>query len=207
MKITLEKLFATAFGISVDEDGLDAEIRMHAFNVGYVLFLNKFDDIFPEKRLKTLKFTNQTGGVSIESLGTDINENVYDDFFHPFDVHRTDDTESFYESVDESVNRFSSDQTWFCEQKKIHFLNFDEGEIFLVRYLPEFALFPADQSEATEIFLPMRALPGFSQFLVSIYNAVEQEPNQTGNPELLFDKYFPNLAETLTTSKPTTFSL
>ena len=108
MKISLKKLFATAFGISVDEDGLDAEIRMHAFNVGYVLFLNKFDDIFPEKRLKTLKFTNQSGGVSIELLGTDINENAYDDFFHPFDVYRTDETESFYEPVDESINRFSS---------------------------------------------------------------------------------------------------
>lgn len=207
MKISLKKLFATAFGISVDEDGLDAEIRMHAFNVGYVLFLNKFDDIFPEKRLKTLKFTNQSGGVSIELLGTDINENAYDDFFHPFDVYRTDETESFYEPVDESINRFSSVPSWFCEQKKIHFLNFDKGEIFLARYLPEFSLFPADQSESTEVFLPTRALPGFSQFLVSIYNAVEQEPNQTGNPELLFDKYFPNLAEILTTSKTTTFSL
>ena len=36
-----------------------------------------------------------------------------DDFFHPFDIHRTDDAESFYESVDESINRFSSDQSWF----------------------------------------------------------------------------------------------
>ncbi len=205
MNITLDQLFKTAYGVSVDDDGLDSDVRMHSFNVGYEMFLTEFDSIFPEMRLKTVKFISESGGNSKKGLGEDVGGNPYDDFFRPYDVHRTDAGESFYEEVFESTKRFSSDETWFTDNDKMYFLNYDEGEVFLVRYYPQFKHYPTDQNGATEVFLPMEARKAFYGFLVAMFNAVEQEPIQHEGRAMIFDQYF-NDMEKMFPNKSISFS-
>ena len=207
MQITLKEIFDSAADISVDNDGLEPEVRINAFNNGYSLFLRKFDKIFPEKRLKSLKFPYDVGGNSIKEYGEDVTGAKYDDLFHPYDVHWTDVEETFYDPVDPSSNRFTEEKRWFCDTEKIYFLNFVEGDYFIVRYLPQFKWFPRDQSESVKVYLPERVLPNFCHYLLSIYNAVEQEPNQSGTPEMIFDQYFSDLEDIIVDdSEPVAFS-
>ena len=201
MKIKFSKIFEGAAHLSFDDEGVESELRAAIFNTAYELFLAKFDSIRPEQRMRTLNFISESDGNSIENLG----EESVDDFFRPSDVRETNNLGSDGKplKVLETKDFYDPEQRWFLDDKKIYFLNYDEGTQFKVRYKPQFIEVDSSFSGDTEIWIPTTAvLPKFRQFIIAIFEAIEEETQTAAQAAPhLFEQYFDNLEEMLDAGK------
>lgn len=86
MNISIADLFEMGYSITDDIDGVDAEHETQIFNIGYNLFIIKFDKLYPGKRFTEKVVKSTKYGVLTNVWGDDGSGGTFNDFFQPHDV-------------------------------------------------------------------------------------------------------------------------
>lgn len=202
MYLTYGQILDMGSAITNDPDGIDSEHIAGVFNVGYMLFLQKFDKIHPQKRLKNLNVTKSDElGTRIDNLVQENGED-FNEFFQPYDVIEVDDDGVKISDVDEVGSIYDTDKGYYTNLNRIYFPNYELGSKFVVRYLPEPTLIENTTAEDTQIFMPRKYAPLFAQYLASMQDSIEEESNRLNQAPLIFDQYFKDMAKIYNWKKP-----
>lgn len=86
MLISIADLLEMGYSITDDIDGLDASHETQVFNIGYNLFIIKFDKLYPEMRLSEKVVKSTKRGVLTNAWGDDGDGGTFNDFLVPYDV-------------------------------------------------------------------------------------------------------------------------
>ncbi len=188
--------------ITNDPDGLDQEHIAGVFNVGYLLFLGKFDKIHPKKRLKSFNITKaDDNGTRIDNLvqegGEDFNE-----FFEPYDVIRVNDDNEKIEEVGRVESVWVNDKGYYTDLERIYLPNYSVGDNFRVRYVPEPSVIDDSTATTTKIFMPRKYAPKFAQYLAAMQDTIEEEANRTKQAPIVFEQYFRDMGKIYNWRKP-----
>jgi len=90
MNISIADLLSMGYSITDDIDGINEDHENDVFNIGYNLFIEKFDKLYPNKRFTEKIVKSTKYGVLTNAWGDDGDGGTFNDFFQPHDVMELD---------------------------------------------------------------------------------------------------------------------
>ena len=205
MYITLADLLKLGASVTNDPEGINPDAQLGVLSIGYLLFLTRFDRLWPEKRLKSVNLEYEAGGIDLSAF----DGNSSNDLFEPYDLWKLDsdgEREERLFALDAPTEKSGQDSTgYFCAENRLYLIGYEAGDQFRLRYLPEPPLFLAANTD-TKVFFPPKFIPFFAKWLAAMQDSTEEEKNRTGFAELAFEEHFAGMEKVYGTINPIVIS-